>query len=500
MLINPIKKNKKIIFLFLIAIFFAIFTTNFVFAQGLEVHYPSIPSEKGEITITATSTAPQYIKYIFNFSLIIGAIIAFGALVYAGFIFLTSTGKPALLNEAKDRIFSAVLGLAILLGSFVILNTVNPRLTVLKVRKVKLPYQGILLKDTASGKEKVFFTSVSDFGDFEPSEYKFLSPRDKIEVTLYSGLNFSGTSTNLIYYNGDTLKLLSDVYRAGMDRAYSMKIKGIGPGVYLYKETDGNLIEFGPVTEPIPDLSFYDFSNPTKIRIKNGPGTNFLSILYNKKNFWGKDKGARVFFQRQRVPGGDCNPTSTCDGSFGSLVTSGCGYRGIGPYLNSGAASTSTCGNIATSTQMVDINKQDRYGELGGTSLSLGIAQLDTSSEATCTVTLYKKVNYEASTTANEKCEIHKFIFEPEAIDKEDICGDDWNDNVLSMEIKGRCLVLLFENRRDNCKLIRPYYCWSSYGSRAGPGITNAFVSDVPDLRAYPIKKEATSIAIYPYK
>ena len=48
--------------------------------------------------------------------MIIG-IVVLGALIYGGFRYLTSAGKPAAMADAKDQIFSAFLGLIILFSA-----------------------------------------------------------------------------------------------------------------------------------------------------------------------------------------------------------------------------------------------------------------------------------------------------------------------------------------------------------------------------------------------
>lgn len=65
---------------------------------------------------------------IFGFSLGVGAVIAFGIIVYAGLLWTSSMGNPSKIKDAKDRIFAALLGLVILATGFILLNTINPAL------------------------------------------------------------------------------------------------------------------------------------------------------------------------------------------------------------------------------------------------------------------------------------------------------------------------------------------------------------------------------------
>lgn len=109
---------------FLITILFVL-TTNFCFAANdLELDYPSFSG----ITLTTQTTLPGLVKYIFTLAIGISGLLAFGVLIYSGTQWLTSAGNPARINDSKDRIFAAFLGLIILLCAYVILTTINPDL------------------------------------------------------------------------------------------------------------------------------------------------------------------------------------------------------------------------------------------------------------------------------------------------------------------------------------------------------------------------------------
>ena len=100
---------------------------SFIFAQKpLEVVYPQIP---GALTPTTTKTAlPDYIRYIFQLSLFISALLALGSFLYGGVRFLISAGSPSAKKDAQSQISAGILGLIILLSAYIILNTINPQL------------------------------------------------------------------------------------------------------------------------------------------------------------------------------------------------------------------------------------------------------------------------------------------------------------------------------------------------------------------------------------
>jgi hypothetical protein len=128
-------KKKILIVLFALLGFFAMGRV-----LALEINWPTSPFGTD---LTVDSKLPDMVKYFYEWGIAIGGIAVFIALLFGGFLYLTSAGDPARLREAKDRIFSALTGLALLLGSWVILNTINPELTVLRPPSFEKPEVGV---------------------------------------------------------------------------------------------------------------------------------------------------------------------------------------------------------------------------------------------------------------------------------------------------------------------------------------------------------------------
>lgn len=63
---------------------------------------------------------------ILKFGLQIGVTLAFGTILYAGFLYLTGADNASKQKDAIDWIKAAALGLAILIFGYLILNTINP--------------------------------------------------------------------------------------------------------------------------------------------------------------------------------------------------------------------------------------------------------------------------------------------------------------------------------------------------------------------------------------
>jgi hypothetical protein len=129
-------QNRKIIFLVLINLF--VFT-SIAFAtkrRGLLTDWPASPTGR---TLHLESTITDLVAYIYEWGIALGGLIAFIALLIAGFNYLTAVGDPTKMKEAIDRIKYALGGLALLLGSWLILHNINPELTKFHVPEFRFP-------------------------------------------------------------------------------------------------------------------------------------------------------------------------------------------------------------------------------------------------------------------------------------------------------------------------------------------------------------------------
>ncbi|MBI2506707.1 MAG: hypothetical protein HYW00_01030, partial [Candidatus Colwellbacteria bacterium] len=75
--------------------------------------------------------APQIADF-YQWALGIGGIVALGVIIFGGILYTVSAGNSSRQEDAKQWITSALMGLLLLFGSFLILNTINPELTKLK--------------------------------------------------------------------------------------------------------------------------------------------------------------------------------------------------------------------------------------------------------------------------------------------------------------------------------------------------------------------------------
>lgn len=126
-MISIVQSNKKFIAVLFLIFFGTLIVSSNVFA--FETKWPSSPVGT---SLDENSTLSILIRYLYEWMIAIGGLAAFSVIVFAGIQYLTSSGDPGKIKGAKDMITSAIGGLLLLLSSFLILNIVNPELTILK--------------------------------------------------------------------------------------------------------------------------------------------------------------------------------------------------------------------------------------------------------------------------------------------------------------------------------------------------------------------------------
>ena len=88
----------------------------------------------GTSTSTTTTGAPgAMINNFYQFAIFISGLLAFAIIVYAGVKYMASAGNPSGQGDAKEWIWSALLGILLLAGAYLILNIINPSITTLSL-------------------------------------------------------------------------------------------------------------------------------------------------------------------------------------------------------------------------------------------------------------------------------------------------------------------------------------------------------------------------------
>ena len=96
-------------------------------AEGypISVKFPGVE----ETTFTGPA---NYIVALYRFGLIAVGLTAMAMIVFGAIQRIASAGNPSKIQDANDRITSAIWGMVLLLGAYLILYTINPRLVSLR--------------------------------------------------------------------------------------------------------------------------------------------------------------------------------------------------------------------------------------------------------------------------------------------------------------------------------------------------------------------------------
>jgi len=103
-------------------------------ALPLNLDYPSF----GGFDINEDQGLAQIVAWFYALLVGLSGLAAFIMIVWGGIQWMTSAGDPTRTSDAKDRIQKALLGLLLVLASFLILQTINPEFNTLRVPSVQV--------------------------------------------------------------------------------------------------------------------------------------------------------------------------------------------------------------------------------------------------------------------------------------------------------------------------------------------------------------------------
>lgn len=91
----------------------------------LETNAPYVPKY---LEGFGSGNPAEFISTVYQYALALVGIVALGAMIFGAIRWMTSAGNPGAVSEAKGWIAGALGGLALLLGAYLILQTINPQL------------------------------------------------------------------------------------------------------------------------------------------------------------------------------------------------------------------------------------------------------------------------------------------------------------------------------------------------------------------------------------
>ena len=106
---------------------FLLLSIHVASAQNLEINWPDLPGVQTPEQINTPLSV--FFQYLYNLGIMIAGVLCFIMAVWGGLRYITSGANPSKMKDAKEQVSFAFLGLMVILGSWMILNTINPDLT-----------------------------------------------------------------------------------------------------------------------------------------------------------------------------------------------------------------------------------------------------------------------------------------------------------------------------------------------------------------------------------
>ena len=329
------------------------------FASALIYQYPTING----VTINSKVSLGGAIKYYVAWAIILGAIAAFISLIRSGILYMSSAGQPANQKKAMGGVTNAFIGLFILLTSYLILETINPQITVMRIQKQAVKTGAIFLSNSyvknhscgspisrnglselLDNREATYLgysteDTLKSFGgekilkedpNVDLCEFQKSSPRclyffdDNVRIYAYPETGFKG---NPIVYEkpegGKVIDIENDIKTGKFNSEVSyelpnrtqvtgkcnhpplsLKVEILYPGVYLYSDKLGDSRFIGTDKSSLDGLLFDDKTVAVEIRNhkKNNPSADdydYLAALYEENGYGGNFK---LFFANKERP------------------------------------------------------------------------------------------------------------------------------------------------------------------------------------------------------
>ena len=126
-----------------------------------QVGIPGEEIEVGKDIKVGPTTFANYIVAIYNWSIRAIVLLAIVMVMIAGFRWMMAAGNASIIKRAKDQITSAFIGLILAVGSYALLNFINPSLVRFRGLEIK-PLAEFVASSCDKIKDKVTCEQISD--------------------------------------------------------------------------------------------------------------------------------------------------------------------------------------------------------------------------------------------------------------------------------------------------------------------------------------------------
>ena len=189
---KDIKYKTLIILLALMAVFLLL-SNHIASAQNLEVKLPDLPGVQTPTSIDTPLSV--FFEYLYTFSIFIAGALCFVMAVWGGLKYILAGPNPSKLKDAREQVSFAFLGLMLILGSWMIINTINPDLTRLAPSSTRQFDDYMPFSPDVSGTPDLVYSEIP-VGTLITSEYlasSFL--KNKIADINYASTTWPATTT-----------------------------------------------------------------------------------------------------------------------------------------------------------------------------------------------------------------------------------------------------------------------------------------------------------------
>lgn len=95
-----------------------------------------VKDSQGKVIPPTGSALPQCVNQIYVWSLGVASLLALLMIVIGGYQYMTAAGNADQSKGGLEKIWGAIIGLALLFGAYLLLNTINPDLVDFKTNSI----------------------------------------------------------------------------------------------------------------------------------------------------------------------------------------------------------------------------------------------------------------------------------------------------------------------------------------------------------------------------